>query len=36
MTICAMLNNKGGHVLFGTSPKGDVMGQQVSERTIEA
>ena len=30
-----MLNQRGGHVLFGVTPEGDVVGQQVSERTIE-
>ncbi len=34
-TMCAMLNQRGGHVLFGVTPEGDVVGQQVSERTIE-
>ena len=34
-TVCAMLNQRGGHVLFGVTPEGDVVGQQVSERTIE-
>lgn len=34
-TICAMLNQSGGHVLFGVAPNGRVVGQQVSERTIE-
>ena len=34
-TVCAMLNQRGGHVLFGVTPRGDVIGQQVSERTIE-
>lgn len=34
-TVCAMLNQEGGHVLFGVNPKGRVIGQQVSERTIE-
>ena len=34
-TMCAMLNQRGGHVLFGVTPAGDVVGQQVSERTIE-
>ena len=33
--VCAMLNQRGGHVLFGVTPTGDVSGQQVSERTIE-
>lgn len=34
-TVCAMLNQRGGHVLFGVSPDGRLIGQQVSERTIE-
>jgi len=34
-TICAMLNNKGGHVLFGINSSGEVAGQNVSERTME-
>ena len=34
-TVCAMLNQRGGHVLFGVTPEGDVVGQQVSERTTE-
>ena len=34
-TVCAMLNQRGGHVLFGITPTGDVVGQQVSDRTIE-
>ena len=34
-TVCAMLNQRGGHVLFGVSPDGSVVGQQVSERTLE-
>ena len=35
MTVCAFLNQGGGQVLFGVSPNGAVVGQQVSERTIE-
>lgn len=34
-TLCAMLNQQGGRVLFGVTPKGNVVGQQVSERTLE-
>lgn len=34
-TVCAMLNQRGGQVLFGVNPKGHVHGQQVSDRTIE-
>ena len=35
ITVCAFLNQRGGQVLFGVIPGGDVVGQQVSERTIE-
>lgn len=35
MTICAFLNQRGGHVLFGVTREGTVVGQQVSDRTIE-
>jgi ATP-dependent DNA helicase RecG len=34
-TVCAMLNNRGGRVLFGVEPDGRVKGQQVSDHTIE-
>ena len=34
-TVCAMLNQRGGHVLFGVAADGSVVGQQVGERTIE-
>lgn len=34
-TVCAMLNQRGGHVFFGVSPEGKIKGQQVSDRTIE-
>ena len=34
-TVCAMLNQRGGHVLFGITPTREVVGQQVSDRTIE-
>ncbi len=34
-TVCAMLNQRGGYVLFGVTPNGDMAGQQVSDRTIE-
>ena len=33
--VCAMLNHRGGHVLFGVTPGGKVTGQQVSDRTVE-
>ena len=35
MTVCAFLNQGGGQVLFGVTQTGVVVGQQVSERTIE-
>lgn len=34
-TVCAMLNQRGGRVLFGVTPDGRVTGQQIGERTIE-
>lgn len=33
--LCAMLNHRGGQVLFGVDPKGQIVGQQVSGRTLE-
>ena len=34
-TVCAMLNNSGGQVIFGVSPEGSVLGQDVTDRTVE-
>ncbi len=34
-TLCAMLNHRGGRVLFGVAPDGRVAGQQVGDHTIE-
>ncbi len=34
-TMCAMLNARGGYVLFGVTPEGEAAGQQVGERTME-
>ena len=34
-TVCAMLNQDGGQLLFGVTREGAVVGQHVSERTIE-
>ena len=34
-TVCAMLNQRGGRVLFGVPPSGGALGQDVSDRTIE-
>jgi len=34
-TIVAMLNGRGGRVVFGVDPSGTLRGQQVADRTIE-
>ena len=34
-TVCAMLNQQGGCVLFGVTPDGGVVGQQVGGQTLE-
>lgn len=34
-TLCAMLNHRGGRVLFGVTTDGQATGQQVSDHTIE-
>ena len=34
-TICAMLNHGGGRVIFGVEPDGRIIGQMVSDRTVE-
>jgi ATP-dependent DNA helicase RecG len=34
-TLCGMLNHRGGRVLFGVEADGRVVGQQVSDHTIE-
>jgi ATP-dependent DNA helicase RecG len=34
-TICAMLNHRGGRVIFGIESNGRIIGQMVSDRTIE-
>ncbi|MGE0715370.1 MAG: ATP-binding protein [Alphaproteobacteria bacterium] len=33
--LCAMLNHRGGRVLFGVRPDGSITGQQVTDRTVE-
>ena len=33
-TLSAMLNGRGGSVLFGVSPKEQIVGQQVGDRTL--
>lgn len=34
-TVCAMLNGMGGFVVFGASDRGELVGQDVSPRTLE-
>ena len=34
-SVCAMLNNRGGRVIFGVEPDGAIIGQQIGENTIE-
>lgn len=34
-SLCAMLNHRGGRVLFGIDPQRRVIGQHVSDRTLE-
>ncbi len=34
-TLCAMLNHRGGRVLFGVEPDHRVVGQQVADHTLE-
>lgn len=33
--LCGMLNGSGGQVLFGVTPSGEVVGQQVADKTLE-
>lgn len=33
--LCAFLNHRGGRLLFGITPGGGIVGQQVSDRTVE-
>ena len=34
-TLCAMLNTRGGRVIFGVTKEGDLQGQETSDKTIE-
>lgn len=34
-TLCAFANGQGGRVLFGVTPAGKVVGQDVTDRTLE-
>lgn len=33
--LCAMLNHRGGRVIFGVSPDGKIVGQEASDRAVE-
>ena len=33
--VCAMLNHRGGQVLFGVRPDGSVPGQEVGKETLD-
>lgn len=33
--ICAMLNHRGGRVIFGVDPKGKIIGQAVTDKTVD-
>jgi ATP-dependent DNA helicase RecG len=33
--VCAMLNHKGGRVIFGVDAKGRIVGQEVTDKTVE-
>ena len=35
MTLCAMLNQLGGYVVYGVAPNGKIVGQNIGERTVE-
>ena len=34
-SLCALANGQGGHVVFGVTPAGKVVGQKVTDRTLE-
>ena len=34
-TVCAMLNGLGGFVIFGVGDKGELLGQEIGQRTVE-
>jgi ATP-dependent DNA helicase RecG len=34
-TVCAMLNGRGGRVLFGVTPSGKIVGQEVTDNTLQ-
>jgi ATP-dependent DNA helicase RecG len=35
-TVCGLLNNLGGFVVFGVTDKGDIVGQMVAVGTLES
>jgi ATP-dependent DNA helicase RecG len=35
-SVCAFLNTEGGRLLFGVDPKGQIAGQEVSEKTLRS
>lgn len=35
-TVCALLNNLGGFVVFGVTDKGNIVGQKVTAGTLES
>jgi ATP-dependent DNA helicase RecG len=34
-SLCALANGQGGRVVFGVTPSGKVVGQKVTDRTLE-
>src|SRR6266567_124256 len=34
-SLCAMLNHRGGRILFGVEANGRILGQQVADHTLE-
>ncbi|MBK6594003.1 MAG: ATP-binding protein [Burkholderiales bacterium] len=34
-SLCALANGQGGYVVFGVTPTGKVVGQKVTDRTLE-
>ena len=34
-SLCAMLNHRGGMVIFGIEPNGKIVGQRIGDQTIE-
>jgi ATP-dependent DNA helicase RecG len=34
-TVCGFLNTKGGRIIIGVGPRGEIRGQQVSDQTLQ-